>query len=152
MSLTITLPGCCHQLLPDWIELFRPPPLANISTNEPSGDSACPLHHSSLMPHYFTNCCQECRKCEIVIMSAKHEAEHSKWGHHIQNLIPSLDKRLLHHKSTSKICQPKCSMPRYKFLLGHCQIKPCWRIVVPTWYLWENNPITFWPDLFKNLF
>ena len=25
MPLTVALLGCCHRLLPDWIELFRPP-------------------------------------------------------------------------------------------------------------------------------
>ena len=46
---------------------------------------------------YFTNRGHKRRRREIVITSVKHGAERSywKWGRHIQNLIPSLDERLL---------------------------------------------------------
>ena len=47
---------------------------------------------------YFTNRDHEHGRREIVITIAKHEAEWShycKWGRHIQNLIPNLDKRLV---------------------------------------------------------
>ena len=47
---------------------------------------------------YFTYCGHECQRREIIIASAKCEAErryhYCKWGRHIQNLIPSLNKRL----------------------------------------------------------